>query len=409
MLLCLVRQTIVPETASDIYQMNRKMAFLIFFSIVLSIYALINYYIYVRGWQALPEGHSLRAWFPRVFLLLASTYVAGRFLEKAWLGNVSDILVWTGSFWLAAMLYFFLLVLFADLLRLVNHFLPFYPAWIKTHYAQTKLIMLGASVVLVSGVVLGGFINARNPRVISLDIHIPKPAAGMNRLDAVVMSDIHLGTLVGKGFLERLISRVQELSPDIILLPGDILDEDLQPVLRQNTGETLKQLKAPLGVYGIMGNHEHIGGAENAYEYLSNHGIQMLRDSVIKINDAIYLVGREDRDKSRFAGKPRLSLEELLREVNFDAPVILMDHQPFYLEKAAELGVDLQLSGHTHHGQLWPLSYITKAMFSLSRGYKKMGNMHAYVSNGVGTWGPPVRTGNRPEIVHLIIHFGETP
>jgi uncharacterized protein len=389
--------------------MNRKMAFLIFFSIVISIYALINYYIYVRGLQAIPPGHSIRAWYPWVFLFIASTYVAGRFMEKVYLGGVSDILVWTGSFWLAAMIYFLLLVLFADLLRLINHFLPFYPAWLRINYAQAKFIILGVSVVLVAGIVLGGFINARNPRITTLEIHIPKPAGGMDRLEAVVMSDIHLGTLIGNGFLRRIVNTVNDLSPDIILLPGDILDEDLQPVLRQNTGETLKQLKAPLGVYGIMGNHEHIGGAAPAYEYLSSHGIQMLRDSVVKINGAIYLVGREDRDKPRFTGKPRLSLEELLQDVDFDAPVILLDHQPFYLEKAAALGIDLQLSGHTHHGQLWPLNYITRAMYTISKGYEKIEGMHAYVSSGVGTWGPPVRTGSRPEILHLVIRFSEAP
>jgi predicted MPP superfamily phosphohydrolase len=94
-----------------------------------------------------------------------------------------------------------------------------------------------------------------------------------------------------------------------------------------------------------------------------------------------------------------------MEEADQRYPVILLDHQPYYLEKAASLGVDLQLSGHTHHGQLWPLHHITKAIFTISRGYGKIDGMHAYVSNGVGTWGPPVRVGNRPEIVSLKIHF----
>jgi uncharacterized protein len=191
------------------------------------------------------------------------------------------------------------------------------------------------------------------------------------------------------------------------LLAGDVLDEDLEPVLRQNIGETLKQLNAPLGVYAIMGNHEYIGGAEQAYNYLKSHGLIMIRDSVIKVMDSFYIVGREDRDKPRFSGKERKELADLTNGLDKNYPVILLDHQPYYLEKAAALGVDLQLSGHTHHGQLWPLNYVTSAIYTISSGYGFVDGMHAYVSNGVGTWGPPVRVGNRPEIVLLNITFGK--
>lgn len=105
------------------------------------------------------------------------------------------------------------------------------------------------------------------------------------------------------------------------------------------------------------------------------------------------------------ANGKRKSLAELLSGVDRTHPVIVMDHQPFHLEEAEQNGVDLQLSGHTHHGQLWPLNYITRAVYEVSMGYKKKGNTHYYVSGGVGSWGPPIRTGNRPEIVHLVLTF----
>jgi predicted MPP superfamily phosphohydrolase len=117
------------------------------------------------------------------------------------------------------------------------------------------------------------------------------------------------------------------------------------------------------------------------------------------------IVGREDRSIGQFAGKKRKSLHELLENVNRTLPIILMDHQPFRLDEAEKEGVDIQLSGHTHHGQLWPFNFITRRIFEVSRGYKKKGNLHVYVSAGVGTWGPPVRTGNRPEIVQLLVMF----
>jgi len=383
------------------------MAFLIFYTIVLLIYGSVNYYIYARGMQALPSGTFVKTLFPWVFWILAATYVAGRTLEKIYLSHASDILVWTGSFWLAAMLYFFLAVVFLDVIRLVNHFFPFLPALISGNYEKTKLYVLSGVSISVVALIVFGHINTLNPRIKEITIHIPKDANGMTELNAVMMSDIHLGTLIGNGHFEKIVEKVKAINPDIIFLAGDVLDEDLEPVLRQNIGETLKRLEAPLGVYGVMGNHEYIGGAEPAYNYLTSHGLKIIRDSVVKINDSFYILGREDRDKKRFAGRERKDLKEIVKMADHEYPLILIDHQPYYLEEAAELGIDLQLSGHTHHGQLWPLNYVTSAIYTISYGYGKIGNMHAYVSNGIGTWGPPVRVGNRPEIVNLKITFGK--
>jgi len=383
------------------------MAFLIFYSIVLTIYGLVNYYIFTRGMQSLPDGSTLKNVFPWVFWFLAGTYVAGRTLENFYLSYASDALVWTGSFWLAAMLYFFLALVLFDLVRVVHHFFPFYPAFVTENYEKIKSGLFYGTVVVVLITIVAGHINTLHPVVVQKNIHIPKEANGRKQLRAVMMSDIHLGTLIGNGHFEKIVQEVEKLQPEIIFLAGDVLDEDLEPVLRQNIGETLKRLKAPLGVYAVMGNHEYIGGAEPAYEYLKNHGLQIVRDSVVRIDDSFYLIGREDRDKKRFSGRERLDLDELVGKADDSFPLILMDHQPYYLEQAANLGVDLQLSGHTHHGQLWPLNYITSAIYTISRGYGKIDQMHVYVSNGIGTWGPPVRVGSRPEIVLLNITFGD--
>lgn len=384
------------------------MAFLIFFGVVLIIYLLGNYYIFMRGLQAIPAGSVFRPYYVWIFWLLAATYVAGRILENIYLSTTSDVLVWTGSFWLGAMLYFFLIVILFDLLRMVNHFLPFFPALIVNNMEKARLFAFAGTVVLVGVVLTAGHINTLYPRVKTLEISIPGKTAGKtNQIDAVLVSDIHLGSLIGTRHLNRIIEQVDTLRPDIVLLAGDILDEDLGPVIRKNAGETLRRLDAPLGVYGIMGNHEHIGGSAAAEEYLKAGGIRIIRDSVVRIADSFYLIGRDDRDKARFGGQPRKSLSELVSMADHDFPLILMDHQPFYLEKASRLGIDLQLSGHTHHGQLWPLNYITEAIYALSYGYKKMNGMHTYVTNGVGTWGPPIRVGNRPEIVHIKMRFGK--
>ncbi len=383
------------------------MVFVIFYTIVLSVYLAVNYYIYSRGMQALPDGSVVKTFMPWVFWGLAASYVAGRFLERIYLSAASDILVWTGSFWLAAMLYFFLAVFIIDFFRIVHHFFPFFPAFITAQYEKFKLMLFSGISIAVLITIVAGHINTLYPVVRTMDIHIPKNASGMKQLNAVMLSDIHLGTLIGNGHFEKIVQKVQSLNPDIIFLAGDVLDEDLEPVLKQNIGQTLRQLTAPLGVYAVMGNHEYIGGAEPAYNYLKKHGLNIIRDSVVKIEDSFYVIGREDRDKPRFAGRERLPLDELVAKADGNYPLILLDHQPYYLEEAAALGVDLQFSGHTHHGQLWPLNFVTSAIYTISRGYGKIDNMHVFVSNGVGTWGPPVRVGNRPEIIQMNISFGE--
>jgi predicted MPP superfamily phosphohydrolase len=136
--------------------------------------------------------------------------------------------------------------------------------------------------------------------------------------------------------------------------------------------------------------------------------VKVLRDGFEKINDSFYVVGREDRAIRQFTGGRRKDLKEILSGADKSLPLIMMDHQPFGLNDAFENGIDLQLSGHTHNGQLWPINYIVEKIYELSWGYKINGNTHYYVSCGAGGWGPPVRTGSRPEIINFRISF-ESP
>jgi hypothetical protein len=198
---------------------------------------------------------------------------------------------------------------------------------------------------------------------------------------------------------------VNALSPDIILIPGDIIDEDISPVIHNNVGEILTQLKAKYGVFAVTGNHEYIGGVMASKKYLAEHGVELLNDTALLINDSFYVVGREDLTIRQFTNGKRKELSEIMQDVDQTKPIILMDHQPFKLEIAEQNGVDLQLSGHTHHGQLWPFNYITNMVYELGWGYKKKGDTHYYVSSGVGGWGPPIRTVNRPEIVSIKLKF----
>jgi predicted MPP superfamily phosphohydrolase len=185
------------------------------------------------------------------------------------------------------------------------------------------------------------------------------------------------------------------------------MDDRMELAEKKNLGEELRRLKAPLGVFAALGNHEYICcEGEAAYRYLTEQNITVLRDERIKINDSFFLIGRDDLSAGRrTGGEERKDLEALMDGIDRRFPVILMDHQPHNLGEAAEHGVDLQVSGHTHNGQMWPFNYIIRAMYELAWGYKRIGDTHYYVTNGAAVWGPPVRVGNRPEIVFIRLNF----
>jgi uncharacterized protein len=379
----------------------------IFFSIVFLVYFLLNAYVIRRGMQSFPVGDPVRSWILWTGLLLAVSFILGRVLENYWLSHVSDVFVWIGSFWLAALTYFFFAVLIIDLLRVSNAIIPWFPDVLTADPLRTTRILFWGVASLVGLLVVAGHINARYPRIHRITVPIAKHTDDPRPVRLALISDIHLGTIVGRSRLQSIVSHLEELNPDLILLAGDIVDEDLGPVIKENTGEVLRTMHAPMGVFGITGNHEYIGGAARAVAYLEEHGITMLRDSSVVLPNGITLVGREDRSSRQFGGERRKDLATLLAGVRHDRPIVMMDHQPFDLDSVVAAGVDLQLSGHTHHGQLWPFNYITDMVYEQSWGYLRKGATQFYVSSGVGSWGPPVRLANRPEIVEITLTFAD--
>lgn len=376
---------------------------IVFFGIVFTIYGLINYYIFRRAVSIVPGNYRLL--FTYLFIFVVLSYIVGRFLENYWVWYISDFLVWVGAFWIAIMIYTFLFLILIDLFRLVNHFLPFFPSVINQNLQKTKTIIGLVVSIIVFVVVVGGFINTKLIAIKKYSINIDKKAGSLKSLNIVMASDLHLGTINGKMFTYKIVDKINKLNPDVVLLAGDVIDEDIKPVLRDSVGMALLELKSKYGVYAITGNHEYIGGVNDAVKYLTSHKIQMLRDAFVKIDDAFYIIGREDRDSRRFADYKRKELDQILSGVDKSCPVILMDHQPFKLEEAEQNGIDLQLSGHTHNGQIWPFNFIVEKIYELAWGYKIKGSTHFYVSCGVGGWGPPIRTGSRPEIINIKLNF----
>lgn len=382
-----------------------RFSFVVFFSVVLLVYGGLCWYLARRLRWLAPGSSRGRRTITVLFVFLASAFLAGRLLEKFWLSWLSDLLVWTGAVWLAVFFYLLLGLLAADLLRLGSRLAGWWPAAGSPPDLLIRCRTVAGILLAALLVTAAGAWNAAHPRLVKLRLEVAKAAGERKQLRVALISDIHLGTLIGNGAVRRLTETLAAEKPDVILLAGDVVDEDLAPVIRLDLGHQLRALRAPLGVFAICGNHEYIGGAGEAVRYLEEHGITVLRDRSLLLAGPVYLAGRDDRSRGRFTGTPRAPLDRVLAGVDRRFPVILLDHQPFMLEEARRAGVDVQLSGHTHHGQLWPLNAVTGLIYEISRGYGRRGGTHYFVSCGYGTWGPPVRTGNRPEIVILDLVF----
>ena len=380
----------------------RATSFLIFFGTVLLIYFSINFLIYTRGLQAFSLSPSWRKGYIIAFWTIVSCFIIGEILEHTYSSLVSEWIYRIGAFWLAFMLYFFLTILLFDFIRLLNYFFHFLPEISQTLRFRIGLI----TIAFVSIVVLAGHINALNTHVREISLTIHKKIKGNTEMRVLMASDIHLGALIGENREERLVNIIIKQKPDLVLLCGDLVDGDVASAIRKNLGRQIQKIKTPMGVYAIPGNHEYIGGIQKTLPYLESININILRDKTLVLPNGVQLVGRDDRDNRRMGEENgRKSLKELMTGLDKTFPVIVMNHQPFNLDEAVTEGADLHLSGHTHHGQLWPFNYITKAVYELSWGYLKKGETNFYVSSGFGSWGPPVRLGNTPEVVVFNLKF----
>ncbi len=377
----------------------------LFFTIFFTVYTTLNYYVFIRGWQVLASISYLRPYYVIVFVAVAYGYVFSKLLYKFLPPLVYDIWLGIGAIWFAFLVYFILSLLGLDLIRLLESFFHFLPKFIYNNFEQTKKITAIVIITLVGLVVFLGNLNKRDISVRILELQLPKGDGKLSEVNIVAASDLHLSPIDGERLLSRIIDKMNSLNPDIILLSGDIVDDKAEILEQRKIGESFKKLNPKYGIYTINGNHEFINEVEASVRYAEHLGMNVLRDNHVLIDSSFYVVGREDSTMYQFTGKHRNTLKQILASINTNLPVVLLDHTPYKLEEAQNNNVALQLSGHTHHGQIWPANIITNMIYEVSWGYKKKGNTHYYVTSGAGTWGPPVRTGSKSEIVNIKIKF----
>jgi hypothetical protein len=374
----------------------------VFFATVLTIYSLVNFYVFYKGYKALDILQSHTMLYSTTAFIVAFLFIIAKVLESKHSSILTDVLNIVGGFWLAFMLYGFLFFLLSDIILLILKVPGLIQGENILHYKKWSfIIIVSVSTVLI----IAGFINALIPVTKEYNITINKPAGSVKTLRIAAVSDIHLGSIIRKRSLRKMSQIITDLKPDLILLLGDIIDGEIGPVLRGDLLQYFTYPKTRDGLYAITGNHEFIGGAARTIPYIESKGIKILKDEMVILEGGIQLLGRIDRDSFRFYRKERMPLSELMVQVDSTRPLILLDHQPFHLDESAKYGIDLELSGHTHNGQIWPLNYVTGMIYELSYGYLKKMNSNFIVSSGYGLWGPRVRSGSRSEVLLINLTF----
>lgn len=234
--------------------------------------------------------------------------------------------------------------------------------------------------------------NAYMPRVVHYQVNLDKPLAKPLRIG--MASDLHLGKWFGGQQLDRLAEIFKQQQVDLILLPGDIMDDNVSAYLAENMRPHLAKLTAPLGVYATLGNHDFLGQPRKIAQEIERAGIKVLWDQAVEIDGKFAVVGRNDE-----LNKMRPTTKKLIEPLNKQLPIFLMDHRPSEIETHAKLPIDLQVSGHTHRGQIFPANLVTASIYPLDYGYAQFGLGHYVVTSGYGFWGVPMRLGSQSEVV----------
>ena len=339
-------------------------------------------YVTWHLWRITPGGWVTKLVVAGLFLLwMAAAFASMMFREKASISTITALYE-IGHPWMIAFLYLLIVFLLADICVLVR-LIP--KDWLIGN-ATSMVGILGVIAVVLTA----GGIHYRHKYREELTVHTEKPLE--KSLTIVLASDLHIGYSNRKAELARWIDLINAENPDLVLFGGDIVDIQLRPLVEGHFAEEFHRLTAP--AFTVLGNHEYIGGERDAERFLNDAGIGLLRDSVVYLKD-ITLIGRDDRSNP---GRKRLS-ELADSQQGFS---IVLDHQPYHLEEAESAGIDFQFSGHTHRGQVWPLSWLTDAMYEKSWGHHQRGNTQYYVSSGLGIWGPKIRIGTRSE--YLVLH-----
>lgn len=384
------------------------------------VYILVNYYVvrwlikWVECCSEIFKKRLVRYLIVGIYIFFASSFIVGFFLPFRSIKIV-------GNYWLGVVQYILLFVIWFDLIRII--LLKWKLINEKIIHARKTFILVGILCFLVVGAFSTyGVIHAKKIVVNSYQVQIDKKVDKFSNLKVALVSDLHLGYNSSLSHVKKMVKLINESDPDVVVIAGDIFDNSYEAIYKPDKIiQEIKKIKTKYGVYAVYGNHDIdekiLAGFTFSWKknknlndprmtsFLEKANVKLLRDESLLIDDSFYLVGRIDYHKYGMEVEKRKTIEELVSSFDKSKPIILVDHEPYELEEIAKAGVDLDLSGHTHNGQMFPSNVFIKFIWKNPHGLLKVDNMYSAVTSGVGVYGPNMRVGTTAEVMVLDLSF----
>lgn len=382
------------------------------------IYIIANSYLLIRLHRWLGTCNPLfRKTGICVVISLAYVFLAASLLIAFFLpiGPARRIMKLISNYWLGILLYLILAVLMADAICFLLFLIT------KRRLKCRTAAAGGICAVVVLGLSAWGAYNARIIQVTPYEITVNKDGGRLENLNVVLAADLHLGYNIATAHMMQMVDKINEQNADIVVFAGDIFDNEYEALDDpEELIAVLQKIQSKYGVYACYGNHDveekilagfTFGGSKKKEsslqmdEFLEKAGIHLLQDEAVLVDDSFYLYGRPDAQRPGRGIVRRKTAAELMRGLDTKKPVIVIDHEPKELQELADAGVDVDLCGHTHDGQMFPGNLITALMWENSYGYLKKDSMHNIVTSGVGLFGANMRVGTIAEICPIRVHF----
>ena len=391
--------------------------------IIIPVYISLNLYILhrVHKWlTACSERfHSRKFAVPYIVIysLLALSLLFAFLLPSS---ELQVLVKRISNYWLGTFAYILIFIAVADILRLVLKKIPG-----KIHdffFSKVGYVFVGILLTaLIGGISAYGIVHSNIVKVKPYEVTIRKNCGDNRDLKVVLVADLHLGYSVGNGQMQRMVKKINDQNADLVVFAGDIFDNEYEALDDpEKLAEILRGIRSKYGVYACYGNHDiqekilagfTFGSKEKKEstpemdEFLEKAGITLLRDEYVLIDDSFYLYGRPDYERPGRGIDKRKTPQEITEGMDVSLPVLVIDHEPRELQELADAGVDMDLCGHTHDGQVFPGNIVIRFFWENKCGYLKKGNMHNIVTSGVGLFGPNMRVGTKSEICDVSICF----
>ena len=390
--------------------------FLLPFYLGVSSYMMFRFFYWMKHCNHRFNWLRFKVPFAVVYLFMALSPVIAFLLPKS---AVAIVIRRISTYWIGIMLYSLLYVVLFDLLRLIAKHTKLKNTLL---FSRGSVISIGSVVVACAvATCLYGIFNARNIKVNEYSVTVNKSCGSDKHLKAVLVADLHMGYAIGVDHITNMVEKINQQNADIVIIAGDIFDnsydgmDDPDGIKAQ-----LKSIKSKYGVYAVYGNHDidekilmgftfDWGGKQLHNEKMTNFmkecNIKLINDESVLINDEFYLVGRRDTDKPGTEDGTRAEISELTKDLDKTKPIFVLSHEPDELQKTADAGADIDFSGHTHDGQLFPGNLTIGLFWENPCGMIKKDNMYSIVTSGVGVYGTFMRVGTDAEICSVDIDF----